>query len=43
MEELKMPLIGDKFPKLAASDEKTAKKRLKEYDCYDWWFCHKKL
>lgn len=26
-----------------ASDEKTAKKRLKEYDCYDWWFCHKKL
>ncbi|RLF59914.1 MAG: peroxiredoxin [Thermoplasmata archaeon] len=26
-----------------ASDEKTAKKRLEEYDCYDWWFCHKKL
>jgi len=26
-----------------ASDEKTAKKRLEDYDCYDWWFCHKKL
>jgi peroxiredoxin (alkyl hydroperoxide reductase subunit C) len=20
----------------------TAKKRVKEYECYDWWFCHKK-
>ena len=26
-----------------ASDVKTAEKRVKEYDCYDWWFCHKKL
>jgi len=26
-----------------ASDEKTAKERVKQYDCYDWWFCHKKL
>nr|AGF93445.1 antioxidant, AhpC/TSA family [uncultured organism] len=26
-----------------ASDEKTAKKREEEYDCYDWWFCHKEL
>ena len=26
-----------------ASDTKTAKKRKEEYDCYDWWFCHKKL
>ncbi len=26
-----------------AGDEETAEKRQKEYDCYDWWFCHKKL
>jgi peroxiredoxin (alkyl hydroperoxide reductase subunit C) len=26
-----------------ASDEKTAQSRMKEYECYDWWFCHKKL
>lgn len=24
-------------------DEKTAQKRQKQYDCYDWWFCYKKL
>ena len=35
-------LIKDKVIIPPASDEKTAKKRLKEYDCYDWWFCHKK-
>ena len=26
-----------------ASDVKTAKARPKEYECFDWWFCHKKL
>ncbi|MEM0343732.1 MAG: peroxiredoxin [Thermoplasmata archaeon] len=26
-----------------ASDEKTAKERLKNFECFDWWFCHKKL
>ncbi len=26
-----------------ASDIETAEKRPKEYDCFDWWFCHKKL
>jgi peroxiredoxin (alkyl hydroperoxide reductase subunit C) len=26
-----------------ASDEKTSKERLKEYECFDWWFCHKSL
>jgi len=36
-------LIKDKVIIPPASDEKTAKKRLKDYDCYDWWFCHKKL
>jgi peroxiredoxin (alkyl hydroperoxide reductase subunit C) len=24
-----------------ATDVETAAKRLEEYDCYDWWFCHK--
>jgi len=24
-------------------DEKTAKDRLKQYECFDWWFCHKKI
>ncbi len=24
-------------------DIKTAEKRMKEHDCYDWWFCHKKV
>lgn len=39
----KNELIKDKVIIPPASDEKTAKKRLKEYDCYDRWFCHKKL
>ncbi|MCK5030371.1 MAG: peroxiredoxin [Thermoplasmatales archaeon] len=36
-------LIKDEVIIPPASDEKTAKKRLENYDCYDWWFCHKKL
>jgi len=36
-------LIGDEVIIPPASDEKTAKERTKQYDCYDWWFCHKKL
>jgi peroxiredoxin (alkyl hydroperoxide reductase subunit C) len=26
-----------------ATDEKTAKERLKKFECFDWWFCNKKL
>ena len=26
-----------------ADTEEIAKKRPDEYDCYDWWFCHKSL
>jgi len=26
-----------------AQDHETAKKRPQEYECYDWWFCHKEL
>jgi len=36
-------LVKDRVIIPPASDVKAAKKRLKEYDCYDWWFCHKDL
>ena len=36
-------LIGDRVIIPPATDTKTAGERLKEYECYDWWFCHKKL
>jgi len=36
-------LVGDEVIIPPASDVKTAEQRLKEYDCYDWWFCHKEL
>ncbi|RCV64939.1 peroxiredoxin (alkyl hydroperoxide reductase subunit C) [Methanophagales archaeon] len=35
-------LIGDEVIIPPASDEQTAKERVKQYKCYDWWFCHKK-
>ncbi|CAD6493927.1 MAG: Peroxiredoxin [Candidatus Argoarchaeum ethanivorans] len=35
-------LIGDEVIIPPATDEKTAKERVKQYECYDWWFCHKK-
>ncbi len=36
-------LIGDRVIIPPATDVDTAKARLKEYECYDWWFCHKSL
>jgi len=39
----KNELIKDRVIIPPASDVATAEKRTKEYDCYDWWFCHKKL
>ncbi|OYD15868.1 peroxiredoxin [candidate division WOR-3 bacterium JGI_Cruoil_03_44_89] len=36
-------LIGDKVIIPPATDEKTAKERMKQYECFDWWLCHKKL
>lgn len=36
-------LIGDRVIVPPATDVDTAKKRLQEYECYDWWFCHKSL
>lgn len=34
-------LVGDRLIVPPAQDVDTAAKRLKEYECYDWWFCHK--
>lgn len=36
-------LIGDSVIIPPAGDEKTAEARRKQGNCYDWWFCHKKL
>ncbi|MCD6382804.1 MAG: peroxiredoxin [Candidatus Hydrothermae bacterium] len=36
-------LIGDEVIIPPATDEKTAKERMKQYTCFDWWLCHKKL
>lgn len=36
-------LIGDKVIVPPAKDVKTAKERMSQYECYDWWFCYKKL
>jgi peroxiredoxin (alkyl hydroperoxide reductase subunit C) len=36
-------LIGDEVIVPPPTDEKSAKERLNQYECYDWWLCHKKL
>lgn len=36
-------LIKDEVIIPPAEDVETAAKRMKEYTCYDWWFCHKKV
>lgn len=36
-------LVKDEVIVPPASDVETAEKRKKEYECFDWWFCHKKL
>jgi len=34
-------LIGDRVIVPPPSSEKEAQERLKNYECYDWWFCHR--
>jgi len=34
-------LIGDRVIVPPASTVEDAKERLEEYECYDWWLCHK--
>jgi peroxiredoxin (alkyl hydroperoxide reductase subunit C) len=36
-------LIKDEVIIPPASDVQAAKERTKQYECFDWWFCHKKL
>lgn len=36
-------LIGDKAIVPAATSESDAQEGLKAYECFDWWFCYKKL
>lgn len=36
-------LIKDKVIIPPAADVKTAQERVKQYECFDWWFCYKKL
>jgi len=36
-------LIGSNVIIPPATDEKTAEQRIKDYENYDWWFCHKPL
>jgi peroxiredoxin 2/4 len=36
-------LINDRVIIPPATDVETARKRKQEYDCYDWWLCHKQL
>lgn len=36
-------LIKDEVIIPPAGDVKTAEERPKQFDCFDWWFCHKKL
>lgn len=39
----KNELIGDRVIVPAPTNEDEAKDRTKKYECYDWWFCHRKL
>jgi len=36
-------LIGGEVIIPPASDERAAKERVKQYKCFDWWFCHKNI
>lgn len=36
-------IIGDEAIVPPASDVEAAAERPKRFDCFDWWFCHKKL
>ncbi|MGQ9472131.1 MAG: peroxiredoxin [Candidatus Aminicenantales bacterium] len=36
-------LIKDRVIVPPPTDIKTARERKKQYECFDWWFCHKKV
>jgi len=35
-------LVGDEVIIPPASDVETAREVVTKYECYDWWFCHRK-
>jgi peroxiredoxin (alkyl hydroperoxide reductase subunit C) len=39
----KNELVKDRGIIEPASDKETAEKRREEFECYDWWFCHKEI
>lgn len=36
-------IIADEVLIPPASDQQTARERVQQFDCYDWWFCHKSI
>lgn len=36
-------LVKDRVIVPPPTDIKTARERKKQYECFDWWFCHKKV
>jgi len=38
-------LVGDEviIPPATSMDEAKERLESKDFDCYDWWFCHKKV
>jgi peroxiredoxin (alkyl hydroperoxide reductase subunit C) len=36
-------IVGSDLMVPPALDEATARQRLQQYECLDWWFCHKKM
>jgi peroxiredoxin (alkyl hydroperoxide reductase subunit C) len=36
-------LVKDEVIIPPPTDEKTAGERMEQYECFDWWFCHKKI
>ena len=36
-------LVGNEVIIPPAGDVKTAEERPKQYECFDWWFCHKSI
>jgi peroxiredoxin 2/4 len=36
-------LIGDRVIIPPATDVESARTRFENHECYDWWFCHKKI
>ena len=38
-----LPLLGEKMPEMIVKTTHGDLNIPKDYNCYDWWFCHKKI